>query len=122
MSIPLVDLVWLLISTFLGRAMAIINELNANNRNTNKNGFSLANNDFCALKPLTELIFNVGDCCFLFHNCHKTTAGSNKNNQKNSGFKKLTSFIVLLFVIRLSSTFFQQFVVRIYRLHDALPL
>ena len=122
MSIPLVDLVWLLISTFLGRAMAIINELNANNRNTNKNGFSLANSDFCALKPLIELIFNVGDCCLLFHNCHKTNTGSNKNNQKNSGFKKLTSFIVLLFVIRLSSTFFQQFVVRIYRLHDALPL
>jgi hypothetical protein len=98
-SIPLVVFVWLLISTVLGRAIAIINELNANNRKTNKKGFSFARIDFEFLNPLTELIFNVGVSCFRFQKFQKITTGSNKNNQKNSAFKKEISFIIIALLV-----------------------
>jgi hypothetical protein len=93
-SIPRVDLVWLLISTVLGRAKAIIKELKASNRNTLRYGFSFGKIEFDVPKPLVELIFNVGDCCFRFQKSHTTANGSNKNNQKNSGFKNVTVPII----------------------------
>src|SRR5574343_2033812 len=112
-STPLVDLVWLLISTFLGRAMAMISELKANNRNTNRYSFNLAAMDFSALNPLTELILSVAADFFPFQKTHATATGSNKNNQKNSGFKKLTSFIILLLLVLPNSTYVRLFSWRI---------
>jgi hypothetical protein len=82
-------------STFRGLAIAIIKALKANNRNTKRNGFNFARTDFCDLKPFSELIFKVAVCCFRFKICHTTTIGSSKNNQKNSGFKKEMSFIII---------------------------
>ena len=93
-SIPLVDLVSLLMSTVLGRAKATIKALKANNRKTNKYGFNFAKNEFAPLNPLTELIFNEGVSCFRLKKYHAITTGNNRNKKKNSGFKKVMSFII----------------------------
>ena len=102
--------VWLLTSTVLGRANAIINELKANILKTNKNGFNFANQDFVVLKPLTELIFKVAVWCLLLKKCHKTIAGSSKNNQKKIGFKNVTPLIISqLVLVQPNLKFYLQF-------------
>src|SRR3970040_2888369 len=104
-------------STVLGLAIAIIKELNANNRNTFKTGFSLVKRLFEPLNPCVELIFNVADCWFLFQNIHAAAIGIKRNNQKNSGFKKVSfPIIVVLFEVRLNSGFFLKFRLHIYHL------
>ena len=89
--------VLLLTSTVLGRAIAIIKELSANNRKTNNIGFNFAKIDFEVLNPFKELIFKVAACSFLFQICHPITIGIKRKSQKNSGFKKVTLFIVFVF-------------------------
>jgi hypothetical protein len=93
-SIPFVVLVWLLMSTVLGRAIAIIKADSAKIRITNNAGFNFVNNDFDCLKPWSELIFKVVDCVFLVQKYHAIAIGINKNNQKKPGFKKVTFVII----------------------------
>ena len=50
--------------------------------------------DMEVLKPPIELIFNVADCCLRLKNSQAIAIGSTKNNQKNSGFKKVTLSII----------------------------
>lgn len=79
-------------STFLGLAIAMINELKAKILNTKRNGLILVFH--VDEKPLVPLNFSDAETSFPFQNCQKIAIGSNKNSQKNSGFKKETSFIM----------------------------
>ena len=119
MSIPLVVLVSLLISTVLGLAIAIINEPKARILNTNKNGFTLVFQ--VEENPFVELILNVAFCSFRFQKCHAIATGSNKNNQKNSGFKNEISFIMIdyCFGVLLNLECVPTFVYHIYHLLGA---
>ena len=74
--------------------MNIKNYIYDNNLKIFKEGFNLAKNDLEVLKPLTELIFKVADCCLRFQKSQTIASGNNKNNQKNSGFKKVTFSII----------------------------
>lgn len=60
----------------------MINEVKANNRSTFKYGFNFAKADLDDLNPVTELIFNVADCSFLFQNNQAIATGIMSSNQK----------------------------------------
>jgi hypothetical protein len=68
-------------------------------RNPDKYGFNFAKIDFEPLNPLTELIFKVAVCSLFFHHSQAIAKGISKNNQKNSGFKKLIFSIVIELVL-----------------------
>lgn len=76
-------------STVLGLANAIIREHNAIILKTYKEGFNFVKRDSEPLKPCVELIFKVADCWLCFQKNQAIPIGINRNNQKNSGFKKV---------------------------------
>ena len=72
-------------STFLGRAIAIIKELKANNRSTNKNGFSLANNPSNPIPIVTyTYVKNIWNNPFNNINVDSTTQGQAEQTKMTS--------------------------------------